>query len=430
VDFGALFKRAEHISAYALMRVYCPEKQRVAILLGSNDGVRLWLNGQLVHENPAARPATPGEDAVPASLEAGWNTLLTKVANGTGEHTLSLRLSDEPADLAWASAWALIERGYRLERQKEWQKAGADYTRALELKPEFPEAYRHRGRCHAKLARLDEAAADFARALARAPEPPSLWWAVSPGLADEVAQEDDLFARVVKLRPNDRPLGIARVQHLGRRGMWKEASAAMARVIELDPGDHTAWYRQSALLLELRDIEGYRRVCGEMLARFGSTKESPIVAERTAKTCLLVPNAVDDLQPVLKLAEQVVTGTEQHGDYRWFLLARGMADYRAGRVADAIDRLQKVLSPGSEALYRDTTAHLFLAMAHHQLGQADEARQALDEARTLIRQKFPKPDGEGLGTDWDEWLRCQIVLREAEQLIDGKPPPADPSKEK
>jgi WD40 repeat protein/serine/threonine protein kinase len=85
VDFGALFDRAEHISGYALMRVYSPEKQQVAILLGSDDSVRLWLNGRLVHEHPLSRMAAPDQDAVPATLEAGWNTLLAKVVNKTLE---------------------------------------------------------------------------------------------------------------------------------------------------------------------------------------------------------------------------------------------------------------------------------------------------------------------------------------------------------
>jgi WD40 repeat protein/serine/threonine protein kinase len=425
VSFAGLLERSEHVSAYALLRVYAPEKQPVAILLRSGNGVRLWLNGRLVHEQPAPRQALSDRDAVSATLDAGWNTLLVKVGTGTAEPALSLRLSGEPGDLTWASAWALGEHGYRLEREKDWEKAVADYTRALELEPDLAEAYRHRGRCHAELAQLDQAAADFAEALARAPETPNPWWPGAPGLADEVAGRDDLFAGVARRRPNDRLLGIARVQALARRGRWREAETVLARVIELDPSDHMAWYRQSTLLLEVGDVEGYRRVCRAMLERFGGTQE-PNVAERTAKTCLLMPEAVADLQPVLKLAEQAVTKTEQHGDYRWFLVARGMADYRNGRFAEARDKLRGVLAMGSEARYCDDTARLFLAMADHRLGHVDEARRALDEARALMEQQLPKPDREGLEDGWDDWLRCQSARREAEQLIDGKPGPGAP----
>jgi WD40 repeat protein/serine/threonine protein kinase len=96
VDFAALFGGAEHISAYALMRVYSVERQPVTLLLRSDEGVRLWVNGRLVHENPAGRASD--SVAVPATLEVGWNTLLAKVAHGTGAHSLSLRLSGAPAE--------------------------------------------------------------------------------------------------------------------------------------------------------------------------------------------------------------------------------------------------------------------------------------------------------------------------------------------
>jgi hypothetical protein len=102
VDFGALFGKAEHVSAYAALRVYSPERQPVAILCGSDDQVRLWLNGKQIHEHLVARRAVPDEDAIAATLEPGWNTLLGRVANVTGEHALYWRLSDAPAAMARA----------------------------------------------------------------------------------------------------------------------------------------------------------------------------------------------------------------------------------------------------------------------------------------------------------------------------------------
>jgi hypothetical protein len=99
MDFGQHFGNAEHISAYAMLRIYSPEKQPVAILLGSDDYVRLSLNGKTIHERLVARGAMPDEDAIPATLEPGWNTLLARVVNVTGEHALYWRLSNAPADL-------------------------------------------------------------------------------------------------------------------------------------------------------------------------------------------------------------------------------------------------------------------------------------------------------------------------------------------
>jgi hypothetical protein len=104
LDLGALFDHAEHISAYAVLRVFSGEKRETTVLLGSDDGVRLWLNGELVHENPKQRAAGHDQDVVPVTLAAGWNTLLAKVVNVTGDHALFLRLSDDPGDRARAQA--------------------------------------------------------------------------------------------------------------------------------------------------------------------------------------------------------------------------------------------------------------------------------------------------------------------------------------
>ncbi len=102
VDFGALLGKTDHISAYAVLRVYSPVRQPVALLCGSDDYVRLWLNGKQLHEHLAARRAVPDDDAIAATLEPGWNTLLARVANVTGEHALYWRLSDTPAAMARA----------------------------------------------------------------------------------------------------------------------------------------------------------------------------------------------------------------------------------------------------------------------------------------------------------------------------------------
>ncbi len=93
VDFGSFFGHADHISAYALLRVWSPREQPAAVLLGSDDGIRLWLNGAKIHEHLVSRPAVLDEDAAQAHLQPGWNTFLARVNNITGAHMLYLRLS-------------------------------------------------------------------------------------------------------------------------------------------------------------------------------------------------------------------------------------------------------------------------------------------------------------------------------------------------
>jgi hypothetical protein len=102
VDLGSMSDDTEQVSAFVMFKVYSSARQPVAILLGSVGQVRLWLNGKQIHEALAPRVATAEEDAVPAVLQSGWNTLLARVVNLTGQHALYLRVSDAPGDMGRA----------------------------------------------------------------------------------------------------------------------------------------------------------------------------------------------------------------------------------------------------------------------------------------------------------------------------------------
>src|SRR5262249_11129434 len=102
LDLAACFDGAEHISAYALAYVYSKTEQEVVLLPGSDDDMRLWLNGQPIYAFPSGRAPAPDQDRVLAKLRRGWNTVLAKVVNGNGQHGLFLRLSADPRELAEA----------------------------------------------------------------------------------------------------------------------------------------------------------------------------------------------------------------------------------------------------------------------------------------------------------------------------------------
>jgi HEAT repeat protein len=76
---------------YLRARVWSPKEQKAQLELGSDDGVKVWLNGQLVHANNVVRPATPAEDKANVTLKEGWNPLLVKLTQGGGEWALILR---------------------------------------------------------------------------------------------------------------------------------------------------------------------------------------------------------------------------------------------------------------------------------------------------------------------------------------------------
>jgi hypothetical protein len=63
--------------------------------------VRLWLNRELIHTNPAYRGAYPDQDRVQATLKKGWNTLLIKVLQGGGGWGYYVRFVDPDGRLLW-----------------------------------------------------------------------------------------------------------------------------------------------------------------------------------------------------------------------------------------------------------------------------------------------------------------------------------------
>jgi hypothetical protein len=91
INLGALLG-GENCAAYLRAGVQSPTAQDVVLELGSDDGVKVWLNRALVHANDARRATHLGDDQAKAHLEPGWNALLVKVTQATGEWGLALRL--------------------------------------------------------------------------------------------------------------------------------------------------------------------------------------------------------------------------------------------------------------------------------------------------------------------------------------------------
>ena len=81
--------------AYLRARVWSPSGQAARLQLGSDDGVKVWLNGKLVHAKNVARGVSPDEDKVNVALQEGTNELLLKVTNGAGDWGAIVRFVGE-----------------------------------------------------------------------------------------------------------------------------------------------------------------------------------------------------------------------------------------------------------------------------------------------------------------------------------------------
>ena len=99
INLNTYFEPNELTVAYGLSYVHSPRESEVAIYLGSDDGVKLWINDEMVHRNYILRPAKPDQDTVKVVLREGWNKVLMKVEDNLGGWGFYVRIPNAQEDL-------------------------------------------------------------------------------------------------------------------------------------------------------------------------------------------------------------------------------------------------------------------------------------------------------------------------------------------
>jgi WD40 repeat protein/serine/threonine protein kinase/tetratricopeptide (TPR) repeat protein len=231
------------------------------------------------------------------------------------------------------------------------------------------------------------------------------------------AVEADL-QRAVAAAPGDLAVHNACAGLYASSMRWQQAAEYLDRCLALRPDDLEVRSRAALVYLQLRDREGYRRHCRELLQRYDPKDDPATNGQVVARTCLLTPETPVDRDRVLELAGRGLISPEQSDVDPWLPpQIRGLAEYRAGHFQEAAAWLRK----SQEGVGKlDQAGKAFttyvLAIAYHKLGRAGEARQVLDQARQALQQLFPEAE-KGHVEDWQGWLLCQPVRTEAEDLL-------------
>jgi hypothetical protein len=91
-NLSAFFPGQENCVAYLKAQVIAPADCEGALLLGSDDGVKAWLNGAVVHSNNIDRGDVADQDMAPIQLKKGANELLLKITQGGGGWSAHARI--------------------------------------------------------------------------------------------------------------------------------------------------------------------------------------------------------------------------------------------------------------------------------------------------------------------------------------------------
>lgn len=215
---------------------------------------------------------------------------------------------------------------------------------------------------------------------------------------------------------------------LNRR--WNKAKArfdVLVRINEFEGADSTMDDSRSvALLVEQNYLEDYERFRESLINRYAGT-DSPIIAQRILRECLLTPanhelmNALHQFAQVVEEAFDKVGTDSVKG---WQAYAMAMWAYRTGDYEQSLHWCEQANPYNGHFPTRDLSIKLIQTAALYQLGQVGAAKTHLNSVRKEIEAFFlekPKESDRVWRGFWFDHSYVRIHQHEVESVIE---PPA------
>jgi hypothetical protein len=200
---------------------------------------------------------------------------------------------------------------------------------------------------------------------------------------------------------------------------WADAAAEFARATSLQPDEARLWLFQAVAQAAAGQHSACRQTCNSMLTRFDKTNDLTSTCH-VVRTCVLLEDSAASgstrpATPSVRLIE-LARLAAPHGYFGAYV--EGAALYRAGQYEEAL----RCFDAMSELYHRRAWDWCFLAMTHHRLAHAHEARRCLAEAARWIddANRADLDDIVGNSPAWGDWaerVEYPLLLREAEELV-------------
>jgi eukaryotic-like serine/threonine-protein kinase len=230
------------------------------------------------------------------------------------------------------------------------------------------------------------------------------------------------------------PIPISRLTPRERR-LKGEALIAEGRTLDAIPYLASAWEanpRDDLLLLRVAALQAWFHQDAELAATCQKAREfargtgDPGIADAAAKSSSLRPP--DDpayraaTLAFARLADELGKGT---GNAGWLRMGLGIAEYRSGDDAGAVETLRALIGDGSSKI--SVTSAFYLAMSLSRQGQDAEARRVATEAISRMKP-LPRDENNPLagGANHDD-LILWMAYKEATALLKLDAGAASPS---
>ncbi len=93
INLAALLGDGSDCTGYAVAKVVVDSDMDVVVRTGSDDGIKVWVNGEVVTEQNVSRGTALDQDQAPVKLRAQDNYILVEVTQGGGGWNFCLRLT-------------------------------------------------------------------------------------------------------------------------------------------------------------------------------------------------------------------------------------------------------------------------------------------------------------------------------------------------
>jgi WD40 repeat protein len=220
--------------------------------------------------------------------------------------------------------------------------------------------------------------------------------------------------RLDALTPSDDQQRGQRGQIRAALGRWADAIGDLRPAIEArkERAPPEQWFALAGCLLMSGDHEGYRRLGRSWRPDAELGKREWLVSFAT-----LTPEPPVDVREVCTWAERAVALSPPQR--RRIFLA--LAYYRAGRIDDSERELATIFARDPKGMMR-VPGLLLQSLDAIARGNREVAERVFAQAKYWMStrpddQAAMQPDGMA----WEEWLMCQLLLREAEERLKAEP---------
>ncbi|MEP0874722.1 tetratricopeptide repeat-containing serine protease family protein [Funiculus sociatus GB2-M2] len=182
------------------------------------------------------------------------NTFKWDIPSNTYKVNLSKMLAEAAAT---TNAEELLNSGNDLLVSERYKEAVIDYDKAIQIKPDFHEAWYNRGIALGKLKQYQEAIASYDKAIQFKPDLYQAWNNRALALSDLQQYEKAIasYDKAIQFKPDIYQAWNNRAVALSDLQQYQEAIASFDKAIQFKPDFHDSWHNRGVALARLKQYQ-------------------------------------------------------------------------------------------------------------------------------------------------------------------------------